>query len=64
MHGVETIVASHYEFVDVVDIAYFVVLTPVVGKLKFGLFWVSVFGKAEVVNDEGHVSTPFAEESQ
>ena len=63
MNVIKSLVALAGEGVDGLGRADLVVLTPVVGHLKFGEFGCRIFAHTVVANDEGHHSAVFAEKS-
>ena len=61
---IESLISSAGKLIDVMSVAVLVVLSPVSGKIKFGLLWVSVSPVAGPIDDKWHISAPFPEASQ
>ena len=58
---VQSFIASGYEVIDGLNVAYLTMLSPVASKLKFSHLRICVLSVAEEVNDERHVSAIFSE---
>ena len=61
---VQPLIATSYEVIDGLHIAYLTMLSPVACKLKFCQLRIGVLSVAEEVYDERHVSAILSEEAK
>ena len=64
LNVVESLVASLGELIDGLRAAHLIGLFPVSSKVQFSLIGIGVPSVASPINNEGHVSTPFSEQSK